>query len=155
MLERVFNKIEREQELNKDDIISLLALEDEEKLKILYRLADRYRQKYVGEEVHLRGLIEFSNYCRKNCFYCGIRWGNQKANRYRMSLDEILDNVNDAEKLGYKTVVLQSGEDLYYTSDKLVDLVKKIKQRSDVAVTLSIGERPIGGERAYAQCYAG
>lgn len=142
MLESVFNKIDKEQELNKEDIINLLALEDEEKLGMLYNLADRYRQRYVGEEVHLRGLIEFSNYCRKNCFYCGIRRGNQKANRYRMALDEILDNVNVAEKLGYKTVVLQSGEDLYYTAAKLAELVSKIKQRSDVAVTLSIGERP-------------
>lgn len=142
MLQSVLNNIDRDQELNRDDIISLLALEDEEKLGVLYSLADHYRQKYVGDDVHPRGLIEFSNYCRKYCLYCGIRRGNQNAGRYRMTPDEILDNVKVAEKLGYRTVVLQSGEDLYYTADKLVCLVSKIKQLSDVAVTLSIGERP-------------
>lgn len=141
-MENVFDKIDREQELNKDDIVRLLALEDEGELRKLYSLADRYRRKYVGEEVHLRGLIEFSNYCRKNCSYCGIRRENRKAERYRMPVEEILENVAVAEKLGYKTVVLQSGEDLYYTADMLADLVEKIKQQVDVAVTLSIGERP-------------
>lgn len=142
MLGSVFKKIEQEQELTREDIICLLKLEDEEALAELYRLADSYREKYVGDEVHLRGLIEFSNHCRKNCFYCGIRRGNRKAERYRMSVEEILENVAAAEKLGYKTVVLQSGEDLYYTADMLTELVERIKQRFDVAVTFSIGERP-------------
>lgn len=138
----VFEKIEREEELTREDLIHLLKLEDEEALAELYGLADRYREKFVGDEVHLRGLIEFSNHCRKNCLYCGIRRGNQRVERYRMSLEEILENIILAGKLDYKTVVLQSGEDLYYSADMLADLLRQIKQRADVAVTLSIGERP-------------
>ncbi|WP_287190173.1 [FeFe] hydrogenase H-cluster radical SAM maturase HydE [Syntrophothermus sp.] len=137
----VFKKIDQEQELSKEDIVCLLALKDEQELARLYDRADRVRQKYVGDEVHLRGLIEFSNYCRKNCNYCGIRRGNRKLQRYRMSAEEILATVAVAERLGYKTVVLQSGEDMYYTVGKLVDIIRRIKQEADVAITLSIGER--------------
>ncbi|HHV76218.1 MAG TPA: [FeFe] hydrogenase H-cluster radical SAM maturase HydE [Syntrophothermus lipocalidus] len=142
MLNYVFKKIDQEQELSKEDIVCLLALKDEHELARLYDRADRIRKKYVGDEVHLRGLIEFSNYCRKNCYYCGIRRDNRKLRRYRMSAEEIVATAVVAERLGYKTVVLQSGEDMYYTVDKLVDIIRRIKQEADVAITLSIGERP-------------
>jgi biotin synthase len=142
MLEEILQKIDNEQDLNKEDLVFLLGLKKREDLEALYHRADLYRKKYAGEEVHLRGLIEFSNYCRKNCCYCGIRRDNVKARRYRMPNEEILSTVTLAEKLGYRTVVLQSGEDMYFTADRLVDLIKRIKQQSDVAVTLSIGERP-------------
>lgn len=142
MLKHIFYKIEYEQELSKEDLARLLALEDAGELARLYDLADRVRQKYVGDEIHLRGLIEFSNYCRKNCSYCGIRRGNRKIKRYRMAVEEILDTVLEAEELGYRTVVLQSGEDMRYTAGKLSELIRRIKRQADVAVTLSIGERP-------------
>lgn len=142
MLENILQKIDNEQDLAREELVFLLSLERQEELEALYQRADLCRKKYAGEEVHLRGLIEFSNYCRKNCCYCGIRRGNQKASRYRMLVEEILSTVALAEKLGYRTVVLQSGEDTYFTADKLVDLIKCIKQQSDVAITLSVGERP-------------
>ncbi|OPY58314.1 MAG: Biotin synthase [Pelotomaculum sp. PtaU1.Bin035] len=142
MLNQIFNKIDYGQELSKKDLACLLALENQGDLDVLYDKADKVRQKYVGDEVHLRGLIEFSNYCRKNCNYCGIRRGNSKIKRYRMAIEEILDTVSVAEELGYRTVVLQSGEDMSYTVDKLAELIKRIKQQVDVAITLSIGERP-------------
>lgn len=141
MLENIWEKIDSEQELNQQELCSLLALEDTEQLEPLYQKADKIRKKYVGDEVHLRGLIEFSNYCRNNCLYCGIRRDNKKIKRYRMEIDEILDTAVLAANMGYKTVVLQSGEDMYYTTDKLVELIRLIKNNADVAITLSIGER--------------
>lgn len=150
-LESVFSKIDSGQELSQEDLVCLLALEDERELARLYQAADRVRQKYVGEEIHLRGLIEFSNYCRKNCHYCGIRRDNRKIKRYRMTIEEILKTVSAAAGLGYRTVVLQSGEDMRYTVDELTELLKRIKQEADVAVTLSIGERDrTEYERLYA-----
>lgn len=137
----VFQKINDGQDLSKEDLIFLLSIKKCEDLTLLYNQADKYRKKYVGDEVHLRGLIEFSNFCRKNCIYCGIRRDNGKIKRYRMSAEEILDSVALAENLGYRTVVLQSGEDLFFTAEMISDLIKQIKRHSDVAITLSIGER--------------
>ncbi|KYO64607.1 [FeFe] hydrogenase H-cluster radical SAM maturase HydE [Thermovenabulum gondwanense] len=141
MLNEIWEKIDSEVELNKQELCYILSLEDPEKLEILYQKADKIRKKYVGDEVHLRGLIEFSNYCRNNCLYCGIRRDNKKVRRYRMEIDEIFETVSLASRLGYKTVVLQSGEDMYYTLDKLTELIKRIKNDMDIAITLSIGER--------------
>ncbi|NPV93556.1 MAG: [FeFe] hydrogenase H-cluster radical SAM maturase HydE [Firmicutes bacterium] len=142
MLQEMFDKIDADADLTKDEISYLLTLEKEDELEQLYQRADQVRKRYVGEEVHLRGLIELSNYCRKNCLYCGIRRDNRAIPRYRMDVEEVLETVALAEGLGYRTVVLQSGEDLHYTADILVSMVRQVKQQSDVAVTLSIGERP-------------
>lgn len=142
MINDIFKKIDEEAELNKEDIVCLLSFQNEELLSILYKKADAIRKKYVGDEVHLRGLIEFSNHCMKNCKYCGIRRENKSLSRYRMNLEEILDTVIAAEKLDYKSVVLQSGEDRYYSADKLVWLIQNIKEKTNLAITLSIGERP-------------
>lgn len=106
----------------------------------LYHAADRVRKRYVGDEVHLRGLIEFSNYCRRGCLYCGLRAGNTQLRRYRMTPAEILARARYAVGQGLKTVVLQSGEDPHYTVEELCDIVRTLK-KMDVAVTLSIGER--------------
>ncbi|MGE5417867.1 MAG: [FeFe] hydrogenase H-cluster radical SAM maturase HydE [Acidobacteriota bacterium] len=141
-MEDIFKKIRSGADLTHDEIVILLAIEDAESLNRLYTYADTIRERYVGNGVHLRGLVEFSNYCRKNCNYCGIRGGNKNSERYRMDIEEILETVDVAEKLGYRTVVLQSGEDPFYTVDKIEDLLKRIKAQSNVAVTLSIGERP-------------
>ena len=141
-MEQVFAKIDQEGELTKEELVRLLSLTDQEALERLFRCADLVRRKYVGEEIHLRGLIEFSNYCRKNCSYCGIRRDNNKLTRYRMSIEEILEAVKEAAAAGYRTVVLQSGEDLFFTADRLSELLRRIKEEADVAVTLSVGERP-------------
>jgi len=113
-----------------------------EDLEALYAAADRVRHVNVGDEIFLRGIIEFSNYCRKSCDYCGIRGPNRSVKRYRMSLAEIVETACEAEKLGNTTVVLQSGEDPWYTMERLVEVIREIRAQAGVAITLSIGERP-------------
>jgi biotin synthase len=114
---------------------------DESRLAELWRLADQTRQRYVGGDVYLRGLIEFSNHCVRLCGYCGLRAPNQQIKRYRMSEDEILDCARHAVQYGYGTVVLQSGEDLVVTGSWLADVIRRIKAETPLAVTLSLGER--------------
>ncbi|MCX7598639.1 MAG: [FeFe] hydrogenase H-cluster radical SAM maturase HydE, partial [Armatimonadetes bacterium] len=103
--------------------------------------ADSVRRRTVGDEVHLRGIIEFSNYCRCHCMYCGLRAENQALRRYRMRAEEIVQAAEEAERLGLGTVVLQSGEDLAWTAEGLAEVVAQIKSRTSLAVTLSVGER--------------
>ncbi len=110
--------------------------------KLLYAEADALRLREVGDEVHLRGLIEFSNFCVRRCDYCGIRAPNRAAERYRMSPTEIVTCALRAKEAGCGTVVLQSGEDPWWTTERLCALVRDIKKRADLAVTLSVGERP-------------
>ncbi len=124
--------------MNKEEIINLLS--DTKNQDELFIKADSIRRKNVGDEVHLRGLIEFSNICRNNCMYCGIRRGNLKACRYRMNEEDIISTAQNAIDEGFKTIVMQSGEDAYFTKDKMCRIIENIK-KNDVALTLSIGER--------------
>lgn len=137
---------ERKMPLTKTEIISLL--QDEEHQQVLFDKADSVRCQYVGDEVHLRGLIEFSNICRNNCLYCGIRCGNTNARRYRMTEEEIIETARRAANLGFKTIVMQSGEDVYYDADRMCRVIEAIK-KFDVAVTLSIGERTYEEYKAF------
>jgi len=114
----------------------------------LFARADRVRHEAVGDEVQIRGIIEFSNICRNDCFYCGIRRGNASTRRYRMSEDEAVAAATRAAALGYKTVVLQSGEDLYFDSGRMSRIIERIK-RLDVAVTLGLGEREYSDYKAF------
>lgn len=127
-------------ELSQEDLIVLIEA-DEAESAALFALSDRVRQQFVGDEVHLRGIIEFSNYCANNCFYCGLRRENRQLPRYRMSMDEILAAARKAAALGCRTIVLQSGEDSYYTADFLAATISLLKKELDVAVTISIGDR--------------
>ena len=112
--------------------------------------ADAVRQQYYGKKVYIRGLIEFTNYCKNNCYYCGIRAGNSQAQRYRLTKEQILDCCAEGYKLGFRTFVLQGGEDPYFTDERICDIVASIrKQHPDCAITLSIGEK----ERASYQAY--
>lgn len=98
--------------------------------------------KNYGNKVYIRGLIEFTNYCIRDCNYCGIRKSNNKADRYRLTLEEILECADIGDKLGYKTYVLQGGEDPYFTDDKMIEIIKRIKEKyPNNAITLSLGER--------------
>ena len=98
-------------------------------------------QKQFGKQIYIRGIVEFSNYCRNNCYYCGIRCGNSTVQRYRLTVDEILDCCAEGYTLGFRTFVLQSGEDASYFPEKLPDAVRRIKERfPECAVTLSVGE---------------
>ena len=128
-------------ELTKEEIIFLLSLKNEIEIVKLYCRADEVRKEFCGDDVHLRGIIEFSNYCEQNCPYCGLRISNKKLQRYRMSKVEILAAAEQINYEKIKTIVLQSGEDFWYDSKFISDLIKEIKSRFDVAITLSLGER--------------
>ena len=133
---------------SKNEIIELLN--DPSKNEWLFQTADKIRKENVGEDVHLRGLIEFSNICKCSCKYCGLRSQNKNLERYRILKDEIILSVQNAVNLGYKTIVLQSGEDNFFSSDKLCEIIKEIK-KYDVALTLSIGEKSFDEYKAYKQ----
>ena len=108
----------------------------------LYKNATEVREKYYGKDIYIRGLIEFTNYCKNDCLYCGIRRSNKNAERYRLDKNEILDCVDLGYKLGFRTFVLQGGEDGYFTDKIMCDIVRSIKSKYlDCAITLSIGER--------------
>lgn len=124
-------------DLSKKEIVELLTNDNQE---ILFKKADEIRQQYVGDEVHLRGLVEFSNICRNNCMYCGIRRDNNEIKRYRMSKEEIIETAKNAANIGFKTIVMQSGEDLHFSNDVMCEILSEIK-KFDVAITLSVGER--------------
>ena len=138
-------------QMNKEQVLKLLT--DEANQESLFQKADEVRKKYVGDEVHLRGLIEFSNICRNNCMYCGIRSGNMKVKRYRMSEEELIETARKAANLGFKTIVMQSGEDMWYDRDRMCRIVSAIK-KFDVAVTLSIGERSYEDYKAFREAGA-
>jgi biotin synthase len=127
--------------MQRAEILHWLQQTDPARLSDLWQRADQTRQKYVGGEVHLRGLIEISNYCIRLCGYCGLRAANIAVKRYRMSDDEILACAHKAVTFGYGTVVLQSGEDPGLTCQRIARLVEQIKARTSLAVTLSLGER--------------
>ncbi len=137
--------------MNKQEIIDILS--DDTKNEWLFKEADEIRHQYVGSEVHLRALIEFSNVCKRQCLYCGLRSSNKEIERYRLSKEEILASVKKAINLGYQTIVLQSGEDDNYYQDKMCDIIKEIK-KFDVALTLSLGEKTYDEYRAYKDCGA-
>ncbi|MBC2579734.1 [FeFe] hydrogenase H-cluster radical SAM maturase HydE [Clostridium sp. DJ247] len=144
----LIEKAEETHSLNKEELITLL--EDDSVNDELFKAADRVRKRYVGDEVHLRGLIEFSNICKRNCLYCGLRAANKNIKRYRLEPDEIIELASKAVTYGYKTVVMQSGEDEYYTVDKMKYIISNIK-KLDIAITLSIGEKTFEEYKAYKE----
>lgn len=137
--------------LEKEEYMELLgSYQDKETVVCLGQEAARLREKYYGNKVYMRGLIEFTNFCKNNCYYCGIRRDNKNASRYRLTEEEILDCCKNGYELGFRTFVLQGGEDPYYTDERICTITKEIKKRyPDCAVTLSIGEK----ERASYQAY--
>ena len=131
--------------LDRSSIIELLTVTPADEL---YRQADEVRREGVGDDVHLRGLIEFSNICRNDCLYCGIRRGNRQVQRYRMTEEELVETAKRAAALGFQTIVLQSGEDLYFDQARMCRIIEQIK-RLDVALTLSVGERDYEDYKAF------
>lgn len=138
----IAGRAEREHRLLKEEIVTLLLTEKEE-MQALLAAADRVRKEVMGDAVQLRGIIEFSNYCQRNCAYCGLREKNNSLARYRMDEAEILSIAAAAVPLGYGTVVLQSGEDSHYDAGMLASIVRRIKDELGLAITLSVGERPL------------
>ena len=126
---------------NLPSVLSWLKEEDPVRLDHLFRSADMTRREHVGDEVHLRGLIEISNNCVRQCAYCGLRAGNTGLERYRMTSAEILSCAFDAYRLGIGTVVLQGGEDYGLSAQWVGSVIRLIKEKTPLAVTLSLGER--------------
>ena len=132
--------------MNKNELVEILSNDNTNDW--LFKEADKVRRENVGDEVHLRGLIEFSNICKRQCKYCGLQSGNKQIERYRILKDEILVYVQNAVNMGYKTIVLQSGEDEFYDTDKMFEIIREIK-KYDVALTLSIGEKSYDEYKAF------
>jgi biotin synthase len=128
--------------MNRQMLLNWLKETNPHRLKKLWQLADETRKKNVGDEVHLRGLLEISNYCVRECTYCGINSTQTKIERYRMAETEIMECVKKAVEFGYGTVVIQGGEDYGLTTEWIANIVQKIKNETSLAVTLSLGERP-------------
>jgi biotin synthase len=128
--------------MTKSEIVHWLCEERAARLEELYQLADETRRRSVGDEVHLRGLIEISNCCVRDCAYCGLRAGHRTLTRYRMDAEEIFGCVRKAADYGYGTVVLQSGEDYGIAAEPMAEIIRRIKSETALAVTLSLGERP-------------
>lgn len=129
--------------ITENEILDWLYETDQEKLQQLFAQADRVRKENVGDAVHLRGLVEFSNYCARRCAYCGIAVNFHDIQRYRIPHDEILEAAGKIVKLGYGTIVLQSGEDWGMSTEWMTELLVRIKKETALAVTLSVGERDI------------
>lgn len=129
--------------LSREEYAALLqASEEPQAAARLAAEALRLRRKYYGDAVYVRGLIEFTNYCKNDCLYCGIRRSNREAQRYRLSEEEILSCCGEGWRLGFRTFVLQGGEDPWYTDERLERIIRSIKERCPgCAVTLSVGER--------------
>lgn len=136
---QILAKAQQQQSLSHQDLVILLNAQGEE-LDQLMAYSDQVRRETVGDIVHLRGIIEFSSYCRQQCCYCGLRAGNQTIERYRLSQEEILQAAQTAVQSGYRTLVLQSGEDDHYPVEAITEIVQELK-KMDIAITLSCGER--------------
>lgn len=151
----VLQKLCKTSDLTRDEIIFLLNNRTKDVQEFLAREASAAAQKAYGNSIYVRGLIEFTNYCKNDCYYCGIRCGNKNASRYRLTKDEILNCTAHGYELGLRTFVLQGGEDPYFTDELIVDIVRSIKcQHPDCAVTLSIGEKSFESYKAYYEAGA-
>jgi biotin synthase len=154
-MRQIIDTLYEQNSLNREELLFLLNNMEEEDKKYLISKAHNTRIKYYGNKVFMRGLIEFTNYCKRSCIYCGIRAGNKNTDRYRLNLGEILEAAEEGYTLGYRTFVLQGGEDDFFTDEKVVELVKVLKDKyPDCAITLSIGERSYESYKKYFEAGA-
>ena len=146
----LIDKLYETNKLEYDELVYLLNHIEEEGKNYLIQKSHETRMRTYGDKVFMRGLIEFSNYCKKGCKYCGINASNKSVDRYRLDLEHILLCCEMGYNLGYRTFVLQGGEDNYYTDDKIIEIITEIKNRyTDVAITLSIGEKSYDSYERY------
>ena len=154
-MKHLIDKLRREQDLSAEEFRMLLTERSKETDLYAREQADQVRQQVYGNEIYVRGLIEFTNYCKNDCYYCGIRRSNRNAQRYRLTEEDILVCCREGYELGFRTFVLQGGEDGYYTDEKLVRLIRRIKKSyPDCALTLSVGEKSEESYRAYKEAGA-
>ena len=141
-LKYLIDKLKTQSSLTRDEWTALIVGRTPELAGYLFELARKERHLHYGHDVYVRGLIEFTNYCRNDCLYCGIRKSNPHVSRYRLSEEHILDCCRIGYDLGFRTFVLQGGEDGYYTRERMVHVIESIRSRHpDCAITLSIGEK--------------
>lgn len=136
--------------LTREELMRLIENRNPELDQYLFAKADAVRREIYGNDIYIRGLIELSNYCKNDCYYCGIRRSNKNAARYRLTREQVLDCCKSGYKLGFRTFVLQGGEDPYFTDERLCEMISAIKSRyPDCALTLSMGEKSYASYLAY------
>lgn len=147
-LKNYIDELSKTRNLSDEKLRSLIT--DGSSCSYLFECADRVRRSVYGDKVYIRGLIEFTNFCKNNCYYCGIRCGNKTAERYRLTKEDILSCCHEGYGLGFRTFVLQGGEDPYYTDEYLCSIISEIRDSyPDCAITLSIGEKPKASYKAF------
>lgn len=139
IISEICHKATQTSQLSNAEILALVNAHNEDD-QLIFATANQIRMNNVGSDIHLRGLIEFSNICIRECQYCGLYCRNKKIKRYRMPIDDIIATAESAHKIGYQSIVLQSGEDPFYNANRLAEVISKIKSKLDIAITLSAGE---------------
>ena len=146
----LIDKLVADQDLTSHELLDLLVNMDEVSKAYLISKADEVRRANYGDKVFMRGLLEISSYCKQHCVYCGIRSENKNADRYRLTLDQIMSACEEGYRLGYRTFVIQGGEDDYFTDEKIVQMIVAIKSKyPDTRVTLSLGEKERGSYQKF------
>ena len=150
MFTSLIDKLEKEEILTQEEFSALIKNRTKEDEEYAAKKARSIANSIFGNKIYLRGLIEFTNYCKNDCFYCGIRCSNKQADRYRLSLEEIMSCCENGYKLGFRTFVLQGGEDPWFTDERMTQIIRSIRASyPDCAITLSIGEKSEESYRAY------
>jgi len=139
MLKDIILKLYNNNDLSDDELKLLIETDDLQAGELLRSLADEVRQKYYGKDVYLRGLIEISSFCKNDCLYCGIRRSNNNAQRYRLSHEQIMSCCENGYQLGFRTFVMQGGEDSFFTDDYLCAIIEEIKSKFPDSVTAQSG----------------
>ena len=138
----LIDRLAAERDLPDGELLALITMDDPGADEYLAQRAAAVRDRVYGKQVFIRGLIEFTNYCRNDCHYCGIRRSNRNCSRYRLTREQILDCCEAGYGLGFRTFVLQGGEDPWFTRERMTELIRTIKERfPDCALTLSVGEK--------------
>ena len=152
---QLLHKLNKEHSLSHEEWVALIQGRTPKLAEELFALARVQRHHFYGHDVYIRGLIEFTNYCRNDCLYCGIRKSNKNANRYRLTQEQILDCCKTGYELGFRTFVLQGGEDGYFSDNRMIRLIQTIRKTyPDCAITLSIGEKSYDTYRAFYEAGA-
>lgn len=154
-MKELIDKLYHTRELSPEEFHILIEKRDRETEQYARELARQIREKVYGNRIYIRGLIEFTNYCRNDCYYCGIRRSNRRAQRYRLTKEEILACCDQGYRLGFRTFVLQGGEDAFFSADRMRELIESIKKKyHDCALTLSVGEADEETYRIYREAGA-
>ena len=154
-IREIVDKVKRRQDITLEEFRMIMETASKEEMEYLVSTAREVTDSIYGKNVYVRGLIEFTNYCRNDCYYCGIRRSNKEAERYRLTEEQIMECCQMGYELGFRTFVLQGGEDPYFTDDRICEIIKNIKNRyEDCAITLSIGEKSRASYERYFEAGA-